>query len=440
MEEIKVVKNASWILGARIVKTLLGVLISMLTARYLGPSNFGLVNYAASLVTFISPIMYLGLNSTLVQEIVKHPNDEGKVLGTSILMTMTSSFFCILGIVSFSAIANKGEKATLWVCFLYSLILIFQSIDMIRYWFQAKLMSKYSSIVSLIAYIVVSGYRVFLLASGKSVYWFAVASALDIMIIAFSLIVIYKRKGGQKLCVSLTLAKEMLNKSKYYIISGLMLVVFENTDRIMLKLLANEAEVGYYSAAFTCATMSGLIFGAILDSMRPELYKSKEKSINAFEKGMILLYSVVIYSTIAYSVAMVIFAPLAINILYGAQYASAIPVLRIVVWYGTSAYLSGARDIWILAENKQKHLLLINAFGVLVNIVLNWLLIPKFAANGAAIATVISQIAINIIFVSIYPPTKRNGYLMLCALNPKGIIDFIKLIIGKKGEVNNESI
>ncbi len=432
MEKIKVAKNASWILGARIVKTLLGVLVSMLTARYLGPTNFGLVNYAASLVAFVSPLMYLGLNSTLVQEIVHHPNDEGKVLGTSILMTLVSSLFCIGGVVSFSAIANKGEKETLWVCFLYSLILIFQSLDMVRYWFQAKLMSKYSSIVSLVAYIVVSIYRIFLLASGKSVYWFAVASALDIMLIAFALWAIYKRKGGQKFGISPTLAKTMFNKSKYYIISGLMVVVFENTDRIMLKLFANEAEVGYYSAAFMCATMSGLVFGAILDSMRPELYKSKETSNSTFEKGMILLYSIVIYSTIIYSVAILIFAPLVINILYGAQYVSAIPVLRIVVWYGTSAYLSGARDIWMLAENKQKHLLLINALGVSVNIVLNWLLIPRFAANGAAIATVISQLVINVIFISIYPPTKRNGYLMVCALNPKWIFDFIKPIIRKR--------
>lgn len=428
MQVKKVVKNASWIIGGRTIQSVLGVLISMLTARYLGPSNFGLINYASSLVAFMTPIAFLGLNNTLVQEIVKRPDDEGNVIGTSICMTLVSSCLCILGIVSFCTIANRGEKETILVCFLYSIVLIFQSFDMIKYWFQAKLLSKYPSIISLVAYIVVSIYRIFLLASGKSVLWFAIANTIDIMIIALFLITVYIRKSNQKLGFSFVLSKEMFTRSKYYIFSGLMLVIFEHTDRIMLKMIVDETAVGYYSAAFTCASMSGLIFGAILDSMRPEIYRSREKSIEAFEKSMVLLYSVVIYTTIIYSMAMVIFSPLVIYILYGSQYKTSIPILRVVVWYGTSAYLSGARDVWILSEGKQKHLLIINIIGVFVNVILNFLFIPKLQAMGAAVATVISQFMINIVFVSIYPPTKRNGILMLRALNPKSVLDFIKLL------------
>ena len=57
MNKNRVVKNASWIIGIQIVKSLLGLVISMLTARFLGPSNFGLINYAASIVAFVTPIM-----------------------------------------------------------------------------------------------------------------------------------------------------------------------------------------------------------------------------------------------------------------------------------------------------------------------------------------------------------------------------------------------
>ena len=67
MNKNRVVKNASWIIGIQIVKSLLGLVISMLTARFLGPSNFGLINYAASIVAFVTPIMYLGLNGVFVQ-------------------------------------------------------------------------------------------------------------------------------------------------------------------------------------------------------------------------------------------------------------------------------------------------------------------------------------------------------------------------------------
>ena len=66
----RVVKNAFWIVGAQVIKALLGLVISMFTARYLGPSNYGLINYAASIVAFAAPIMYLGLKNILGQEIV----------------------------------------------------------------------------------------------------------------------------------------------------------------------------------------------------------------------------------------------------------------------------------------------------------------------------------------------------------------------------------
>lgn len=84
MNRNKVVKNASWLIGIQLVKSLLAMVISMLTARFLGPSGFGLINYAASIVSFVAPIMYLGLTGVLVQELVTHPEREGEILGTSI--------------------------------------------------------------------------------------------------------------------------------------------------------------------------------------------------------------------------------------------------------------------------------------------------------------------------------------------------------------------
>ena len=124
----KVAKNALWIIGCRIIQAVLALVINMLTARYLGPSDFGAINYAASLVAFVAPVMKLGINNVLVNEIIKYPNKEGETLGTSILLTLFSSFTCIVGIVCFVSVANPGEAGTLMVSFLYSLILIFQSI------------------------------------------------------------------------------------------------------------------------------------------------------------------------------------------------------------------------------------------------------------------------------------------------------------------------
>ena len=169
----KVAKNAVWIIGIRIVQSLVALIISMLTARYLGPSNFGLITYASSLVAFVIPIMQLGFSNILVQEIVYEPDNAGEKNGTSIFLSLISSICCIIGITTFAFITNKNEPDTVLVCLLYSIVLIFQACDQIEYWYQANLMSRYTSIISLISYVVVSCYKIYLLITGKSIYWFA---------------------------------------------------------------------------------------------------------------------------------------------------------------------------------------------------------------------------------------------------------------------------
>lgn len=426
MNKNRVFKNATWIISIQIIKSLLGMVISMLTARFLGPSKFGLINYAASIVAFVTPIMYLGLNAVLVQEIINFPEKEGQTLGTAILMSLTSAFFCIVGIVAFTSIANRGERDTIIVCALYSILLIFQSIEISIYWFQAKLQSKYSSLVALLAYIIVSVYKIYLLITNKDIYWFAVSNALDYMIIAGLLLIIYRKLGGQRLSFSLKTAKRMFSRSKYYIISSMMVAIFAQTDRIMLKLMIDDAATGYYSAAVTCAGMTGFVFSAIIDSFRPMIFDDKKNGSMQYEKDMCRLYSIIIYLSLFQSVVITAFSKLIINILYGAAYAPAINALRLIVWYTTFSYLGSVRNIWILAEEKQKYLWIINLSGAVANVVLNYMLIPIIGIMGAALASLVTQIFANVIIGFIFRPIRQNNKLMLRGLNPMFILEIVK--------------
>lgn len=423
----KVFKNASWIIASRIVQALLGLVISMLTARYLGPSNYGVINYAASIVAFVLPLMHLGINSVLVQELVRNPDEEGRIIGTATVMTFLSSLLCIGGTVAFAAIANPGETETIVVCALYSILLIFQSLDMVRYWFQSKYLSKYTSIVSLIAYTVVSAYKIYLLATGKSIYWFALSNAIDYAIISFCSIYLYTKKGTQKLGFSKDIGKRLLSTGKYYIISDLMVTVFAQTDKIMLKGMLNSEATGFYSAAVTCAAITQFVFAAILDSSRPAILESKKKSEEAFERNMKRLYSIVIYASLAQSIVMSLFAPLIIHILYGSSYSPASVALRIVVWYTTFSYLGAARNIWILAEGHQKHLLSVNMLGALANVIMNYMLIPFLGISGAALASLITQFFTNFVTGYIIKPLRPNNKLMVEALNPRYLLELIHL-------------
>ena len=437
MNRNKVVKNASWLIGIQLVKAVLALVISMLTARFLGPSGFGLINYAASIVSFVAPIMYLGLTGVLVQELVTHPEREGEILGTSIFLTLISSLFCIGGVAAFVSIANFGERDTFLVCLLYSTLLIFQSLEIMIYWFQAKLLSKYSSMVALFAYLIISGYKIFLLATGKSVYWFAVSNALDYMVIAIGLLFVYRRMGGARLGFSTETEKNLLKKSRYYIIPDMMVAIFAQTDRIMLKLMIDDAATGYYSAAVACAGMTAFVFSAVIDSFRPMIFEDKKNNEGQYEKDVCRLYSIIIYLSLLQSVFITVFAGLIIRILYGVDYAPSVSALRLIVWYTTFSYVGSVRNIWILAESKQKYLWVINLTGAAANVVLNYFLIPVMGIMGAALASLITQIFTNVIIGFIIKPIRYNNRLMIKALNPADCVKAVKVLLAKRKQTGH---
>lgn len=423
----KVLKNASWIVCCKAAQSILSFIIGIITARYLGPSNFGLISYAASIVAFFLPIMQLGFSSILVQEILNNPKKEGEILGTSLGLNVVSAIVSVIGATAFTFFSNSGEMVVV-VCFLYSLILVFQAGEMIQYWFQAKLLSKYPSIFSLIAYALVSIYKIYILISAKDVRWFACTHIIEAAIITFLLFFTYKKMGGNKLVFSFNTGKQMLTKSKYYIVAGLMTVVLKQVDRVMLNFMVSQEVVGFYSAAFTCVGITAFVFSAIIDSMRPFILSGKMISDEVFETRIVSLFTMVSILTLLQGVFMTALAPLIVSVMFGQAYAPTIGILQILVWSIVFSHNGIVCHIWILAEGKQRYLLWINLIGMLINVVGNVVAIPLLGATGSALITVITNVIMNFAIFFVFKDIRRLGYLMIKSLNPQNIGMLIKHI------------
>lgn len=428
MKTKQVFNNAKWIIVCKIAQSVLQFIVGIICARYLGPSNYGIINYASSVVSFAVPIMKLGFDATLVRELIDNPEKEGEILGTSLTLNFISSLISMIGVFAFVSVANAGEKITIIVCALYSLMLLFVVLEMTQYWFQYKLFSKYSSIVMLISYFCVSVYKIFLLMTEKSVYWFAVSHSIEYGIVGFLLLFIYFKLGGQKFCFSKDTAKKLLNRSKYYIVASLLVMVFQNVGVIMLSNLSGHEETGFYTSAMTSATVLQFAYLAIVDSYRPLILTAKKEEKDSYEKNISGLYSIITYLTLAQSLGFTIFAKLIIYVLYGSEFLPAVPVLRILVWFNAFSFMGLIRNIWLLAEDKQKYLWKINLFGVVVNVIANVILIPHFGACGAAIAAFATQLLMNFVLGFFFKPIKKNNELMLKGLNPKFAIHEFKTI------------
>ena len=89
------------------------------------------------------------------------------------------------------------------------------------------------------------------------------------------------------------------------------------------------------------------------------------------------------------------------------------------------------RNVWLLAEKKQKYLPFINLSGVVANIIINAILIPKFGAAGAAFASFATQFITNFALGFVFSPIRDNNRLLLRGINPKFFISEFKTIMGE---------
>ena len=412
----RIAQNAGWIIGGKIAQMLINLIVGVLTTRYLGPSNYGLINYAGAYTAFFSSICTLGINSIIVKEFVDNPNKEGEIIGTTLGLRVVSSFFSALTIIGISFIVDADEPTTRCVVVLSTIGMLFQIFETFNYWFQSKLQSKTTAVVSLIAYLITSIYKVFLLISKKAVTYFAFATSVDYICLAVLLYISYKRYGGTKLSFSKKYSKTLLKKSYHFIFPGLMVAIYGHIDKIMLKLMVNEAEIGFYSTSLALCSIWSFVLSAIIDSLYPPIMEAFNHNKAEFDKKNKLLYALVFYISITVSLLLSVFGGFAINILYGEAYMPACASLRIITWYTAFSYLGVARNAWIVCMERQKYLKYIYCSAAISNIILNIVFIPFWGATGAATASLVAQIITTLVVPFFIKEMRENSILIIKAI------------------------
>lgn len=418
----KTAKNAGWIIGEKVAQMMISLVVSLLTARYLGPSNYGLINYATSFTSFFAAICTLGINSLLVKELVDRPQKEGEVLGTALVLQAISSLLSAITIVAVASIIDRDEPITILVVALCSLGLLFQIGNVFNYWFQRHLKSKYTAMIAFVAYIATSVYRIVLMVSGSNVTWFALAASVDHVCVAALLLLCYRKNNGQRLVFSWEYGKDLLSRSKHFILSGMMVAIYAQSDKLMLKQMLDVTQTGYYATASSVNGMWCFILSAIIQSMYPsvmEAHRAGDEEL--FKKKNRQMYAIIFYVSMAAAVMFSIFANLIIRILYGKAYLAAAMPLRIICWYTAFSYLGVAREAWVVSKNKQKYLVPVYIAAAVTNVILNCFLIPLWGVNGAALASVMAQVLTGFVLPFFIKGLRENARLMLDAIMLKNV-------------------
>lgn len=393
----KLFRNMNWLIFQNIYSMILSVVITAISARYLGPSNYGLLGYGASLVSIFASASTLGLDTILVYEIVVNEKKKGEIIGTALIMKLVASIISIFMILLFTFLLEPQNKVLLVVTFLQSLALIFQTYMLLSEWFVAELKSKYFVLGSIVGLTLGGGWKVLLLFMGSGVEWFALATSIEAIACGITVFCIFKRKKNFALSYSFPTVKMLLKKGGSYIIANIAIMIYMQTDKIMIEKMLGEYDVGIYTAAVNIANMWIFIPMAIVNSLRPVILKKWNEDYRKSMKMLWKLLGGIIALCFMACVVLCLFSGIIVHVLYGKTYLEAVEMINVLTWSVLFAMIGVVGSIWLIAENKDKYSTYRTIVGAVINVIFNYYAINKYGAMGAAYGTLVSQFVVAVV-------------------------------------------
>ncbi len=410
---MKYFKNTSWLFGEKILRMIVGVFVGIWVARYLGPEQFGLFSYAQSFVGLFATIATLGLDGIVVRELVKNEKIKDTLIGTVFWLKFIGAIIVLILLLVAIQFTSNDQYTNILV-FIIASATIFQSFNVIDFYFQSKVLSKYIVYANIISLFISSLIKIILILNEAPLVAFAWVVLFDSIILALGFIYFYSKSSSfniNNLTFKKDVAISLLKDSWPLILSGVVISVYMKIDQVMIKEMMNNEAVGQYSAALRLSEVWYFIPMVIANSLYPAIVNAKNQSEELYYARLQKLYDFMVWLAICIALPMTFLSDWLINLLYGEQYYQAGSILMIHIWASVFVFLGVASSKWFITENLQKYSFYRTLAGAIINILLNYIMIPLYGILGAAIATLISQ-AIASYFFNITNKKLRYTFLL----------------------------
>ena len=408
----RIIGNTGWLMVDRLIRMGMGLFVGVWVARYLGPEQFGSLNFAISFVALFGSVTSLGLEAIVMREVLHAPEDSRDILGTALALRSGAGFLCVGAAIGVVRLIQPHDRQALILVSIISLTLVFQAFDTIDVFFQSQIRSKITVWAKNGAFLLFAAIRVALIYAKAPLWVFAVATISETAAGAAGLILGYELTSGRLLLwkSSKKRALLLLQQSWPVIFSGMAIMVYMRLDMVMLKMMKGDFAVGLYAAATRVSEVWYFVPQAIVSSVSPAIMRVKDNPtlLNARLKR---LFSLMTISACAIGSVVALASHLIIRILYSNSYAGAGPVLAVHVWASVFVFLGVAQYPWDIARNQVKLGLYRTVLGAVINVAMNFYLIPRYAAMGAAIATVVSY-AVSGVFANLLSARTRPIFYM----------------------------
>lgn len=385
-----VISNAGWFFADNVLRMGVGLLLGIWLARYLGPGKFGLFSYALAFAYLFSPLATLGLDDIAVRNLVRTPAAKEETLGTAFILKLLGGALSWVAALGAMVVLRPGDSLSHWLVGIIAAGSLFQAFFAIDFWFNSRVQAKFSIMAKNSAFLLCALLKIWCIIAGAGLLAFAWVSTVEIAAGAAALVVAYRSQGNRLKAWrgSWRMAGQLLADSWPLIFSCMVINIYMRIDQVMLGEMIGSEEVGIYSVAVRLAEIWFFIPTAIYWSVLPSIVEAKGKNEQLFYDRLQQYYNLMALLAYAVAVPVTLLAPWLVGTLFGAAYARAGLMLAVLIWANLFTYLEIARSAFFTAMNWNRFYLVTLVLGALVNILLNYLLIPRYGGQGAALASV----------------------------------------------------
>jgi O-antigen/teichoic acid export membrane protein len=391
-----------------------GLFVSGCVARYLGPLQFGLLSFATSFVFVFGAIASLGMENVAIREIVRCPDVQEEIVANVFFLRLASGFAAFLAAIVLIILLRPGETQTHWLVGISAAGMLFQAFDALTYRFYAQLQAMHVVKAKNFSFLVISTIKVGLVIGHAPLTAFAWAGLGEVILGCIGLTIIYQRKIPHvNWRFDLKTSRRLTKDSWPLVVSGIALFVQARIDQLMLAEMAGMAALGQYSAALRLVEGFNILPVIITNSVFPSVTRARKDKFEIYDERMLNIYRCMFILFLLIATPVTLFAKKIVAIVYGHNYREAGTLLPIMMLRLFFTCFGVARGIYIANENLFRYSLLTTTCGSFVNIFMNYLLIPRFAAIGAVWSMILS-FAVMVFLIDFFPaPLRKNLGLMV---------------------------
>lgn len=395
---MKKVKSIKFNFVMNLIRVLMTILFPLITypyaTRILHTSGMGRATYVASIVSYFQLIAAFGVNNYAITEGAKIRDDKQKLNKFASEMFFINLVSTGIAYISFAVFLFMPKfEGYQFLLIIGSTSILFTTLGM--EWLY-ELLEEYRYItVRSIAFQIISLVALFIVVrDGGDVAWYVALTAISTAgsgILNFFHSRKYVHLFGEKM--EFTSLKKHMKPMVYMFGVSIASVIYLNSDITMLGLMRNDEEVGIYSAATKMNQVLCTLIKSLSTVIMARLaYYIEMKQKENFDRLLRRAFSFMLMLIVPCMVGMWMLAPEIIMLIAGKEFMDAVMPEKIMILNLFFSPINGfiAYQIF-MPYKKEKIIFWATCGGAVTNLLINFILIPKYTYNGAAVATVIAE-------------------------------------------------